>query len=401
MAAIPPLLFTLLLAIASGAGACSGPPAVDPVTRHGFRKTTLSTAFTCEGASHGDFDRDGDQDVVAGPYWYAGPEFSQRHQLYPPTAFDPKSYSDCFFAFVRDFNDDGWDDVLVVGFPGQAAAWLENPREAAIDWSRHVVVDVVDNEAPAFVDLTGDGSPELVFSNGGRMGWAGPDPGAPASPWTFHPLTTVAGFATFTHGLGVGDVDGDGRADVLDATGWWQQPASLAGDPIWERRPQSFGSGGAQMLTNDVDGDGDADVITSLAAHGSGLAWYEQRAGGAFVQHVIVPPEEAAGGVALHEPHAVAVDDVDGDGLHDIVTGERFWGHVPAGEPDFAAPAHLYWFQLVRDAAGPHYVPHLIDDASGVGTQVVVGDVTSDGLPDIVVANKKGAFVHVHAIDGR
>jgi hypothetical protein len=176
-----------------------------------------------------------------------------------------------------------------------------------------------------------------------------------------------------------------------------RQPASLAGDPIWQRQLQSFGPGGAQMLTLDVDGDGDADVITTLAAHGSGLAWYEQRndAAGAFVQHLIVSPDEGASGIALHEPHALAAADIDGDGLPDLVTGERFWGHVPGGEPDFGAPARLYWFQLIRSAGQARYVPRLIDESSGVGTQVVVGDVTADGLPDIVVANKKGAFVMV------
>jgi hypothetical protein len=368
------------------------------VSNHGFRKITLSTEFTCEGASHGDFDRDGTRDVVAGPYWYAGPSFSTRQRLYAPVTFDPKGYSDCFFAFVRDFNADGWDDVLMVGFPGQAASWLENPKQPGVDWPRHLVFDVVDNEAPTFADVTGDGQPELVFSNGGRLGWASPDAAAPSAAWTFQPLSLPESFGAFTHGLGVGDLDGDGRADVLEATGWWKQPASLAGAPIWMRRPQSFGPGGAQMVTADVDGDGDADVITTLAAHGSGLAWFEQGAAVSFTQRVIVSQDEGNAGLPLHEPHALAVADIDGDGLPDIVTGERFWGHVPAGTPDFAAPARLYWFQLVRDAAGARFLPRLVDDASGVGTQVVVGDVTGDGLPDIVVANKKGAFAFVHEL---
>ncbi len=376
--------------------------------RHSFRKLTLSADFTCEGATFGDFNRDGARDVVAGPFWYQGPTFAVRHQLYPPVAFDPKGYSDCFFMFVHDFDGDGWDDVLQVGFPGQAASWLRNPGAAQTAgtsdaaWERHLVAPAVDDESPAFTDLTGDGLSELVFSTAGYLGWAVPDPARPNEPWTFHPLSPPEGFGPFTHGLGVGDLDGDGRPDVLEATAWWQQPASLLQDPPWPRRPQSFGSGGAQMLTVDVDGDGDADVITSLAAHGSGLAWYEQQADGkggtAFVQHVIVPQDETASTVALHEPHALALSDIDGDGLPDIVTGERFWGHVPGGNPDFAAPARIYWFQLVRGAGGASFVPHLIDDASGVGTQVVAGDVTGDGLADIVVANKKGAFVMVHEL---
>ena len=97
--------------------------------------------------------------------------------------------------------------------------------------------------------------------------------------------------------------------------------------------------------------------------------------------------------VVIHEPHAVAVADIDGDGLDDIVTGERFWGHVPSGMPDFSEPARIYWFREERTAAGVVFTPTLIDDDSGVGTQLTVGDIDGDGKPDIVVSNKKGAFV--------
>ena len=56
----------------------------------------------------------------------------------------------------------------------------------------------------------------------------------------------------------------------------------------------------------------------------------------------------------------------------------------------------LYWFKLARDSkGGVDFIPHRIDDDSGVGTQVVATDVNGDGLPDIVVGNKKGTFVHL------
>jgi hypothetical protein len=287
---------------------------------------------------------------------------------------------------------------LVVGFPGQDASWFENPGGGTGAWTRHQVIASVDLEAPDFVDLTGDGQPELLFAAGGRLGWA--RPGAdPAQPWVFHPLSDARGFATFGHGLGTADVDGDGRLDVLEASAWWQQPAELSGHPIWARHAQAFGAGGAQMAGSDLDGDGDLDVVATLAAHGYGLAFYLQRSDagsdGTFDEHIAVPNAVPAADaeVILHEPHALALADVDGDQLPDVITGERFWGHVPKGEPDFSAPARLYWFRVERSAGSVRLRPQLIDDDAGVGTQITARDLDADGRLDLAVANKKGAFV--------
>ncbi|MBI3267662.1 MAG: VCBS repeat-containing protein [Planctomycetes bacterium] len=368
----------------------------------GFRRVRLSDVFFCEGATLGDFDQDGHADVVSGPYVYFGPDFKRRTELYPPAPFDKHGYSDNFFAFVHDFNRDGRPDVLVLGFPGKGAAWYQNPGAGSGPWPRHEVFAGVDNESPTFADLTGDGRPELISMSGGRLGYAAPDEKDPARPWTFHAVTPKLGWGAFTHGLGVGDVNGDGRMDLLEHEGWWEQPAEGPAAHEWTRHPVDFGRGGAQMFAVDIDGDGRNDVVTSLEAHGYGLAWFQQvetQGRIEFQRHLIVGgrPDENPHGVCFSEPHAVVVADLDGDGIPDIVTGKRHWAHGPSG-PDANAPAVLYAFRTVRSPEGVSFSPWLVDDDSGVGVQVVAGDANGDGRTDLLVGNKLGTFLHVQVV---
>ncbi len=160
------------------------------------------------------------------------------------------------------------------------------------------------------------------------------------------------------------------------------------------------------MFVYDVDGDGLADVITSWHCHEYGLVWYQQQRSGApgtpgrgeitWKQHVILPPKPDLKSDALRisQMHGIDLADIKGDGLKDIVTGKRYWAHGPTGDKEPDAPAVLYWFELRRDKqAGVQFIPHKIDDNSGVGTQVIAKDLNGDGVPDIIVGNKKGVFL--------
>ena len=390
---------------------------------HTFTRLQLNDQFWSEGASFGDLNNDGRNDIISGPWWWEGPDFKTRHEYYPATTtFELKlgpmttvtvpgfegtlgrenKYSDNFFVFVLDFNRDKWNDILIIGFPGKDTSWYENPRGADGHWVRHQIFDQTDNESPTFADLTGDGKPELVCITKGQYGYAAPDWNAPEKPWTFHPISPNNKYGNFTHGMGIGDVNGDRRLDLLEKNGWWEQPASLKGDPVWTFHKQPFGSGGSQMHTYDVDGDGLNDIVTALAAHEYGLSWFEQVRNGneiGFREHLIMGKETRDNkyGVKFSELHAVDLVDIDGDGIKDILTGKRFWSHGRTGDPDRNDAAVVYWFKLVRNAdKSVDFVPHLIDSDSGVGTQVVAGDVNGDRLPDIVVGNKKGTFVLFH-----
>ena len=366
-----------------------------------FQKLQLSDQFHGEGAYYADFNRDGHPDVVSGPFWYQGPEFKIRHEIRPPQAFDPKNYSDNFLTFTADFNGDGWPDVFFVPFPGKEGYWYENPAGQDTAWKRHLAFGSVENESPMWGDVDGDGRPDLVFNTGGRLGYATWDPSKPGEPWKFHAVTPPGKYHKFSHGIGFGDIDGDGRVDLLEKDGWWQQPAEPKADEPWVFHPFKFGDAPAQLLVYDVNGNGLNDVVTAWHCHHYGLVWYEQvrDASGQiqWKQHVILTPTPDVNSdeLRISQLHAFDLADFDGDGLLDVVTGKRFWAHGPSGDPEPNAPAVVYWFQLQRDDQGVRFVPHLIDDDSGVGTQVAAADLNGDGVPDVIVGNKKGTFLHL------
>ena len=402
---------------------------------HTFKKIQLSEQFWSEGASVGDFNHDGKPDVVAGPFWWEGPAFTVRHEFrdssktskikgtngtevtfpgYKGALGHENDYSDNFFTFVQDLNGDGWDDIVSVGLPGVAQSWYENPRgQKAADgtehWTRHAAMDVLDNESPVFGDLLGNGKPVMVGNAHGYCGYFTPNWAQPNEPWQWHAISPQGTWHKYTHGMGFGDVNGDGRADLLEANGWWEQPKSLAGDPVWVNHKFPFApgpgtAGGSQLFAYDFNGDGLNDVLTTLDPHRYGLAWYEQVRAGAeptFKQHIILNQEPADNhyGVKFSQMHAIALVDMDGDGVKDIVTGKRFWAHGPTGDVEPDAPAVLYWFKTVRKAdKSVDFVPYAIDTNSGVGTQVTAADLNADRLPDVVVANKKGIFVFLHQV---
>lgn len=363
-----------------------------------YERIKLSDTFLAEGANFGDINGDGVMDLVAGPYWFAGPEFTERVKYYDGKQFDIEGYSDNFFAFVYDVDQDGLSDIVIIGFPGKEARWYQNPGSKPGFWPMHIAYPTVDNESPTFTDITGDGLPELVFHTGGRLGFAQINNTDPTDVWEFHPISEDLGYPQFTHGLGVGDVNGDGRSDLLLKDGWWEQPDQFDSQQMWTYHPFEFADfGGAQMLVTDVDGDGDNDVITSKHAHAFGLAWFENVQGNGaidFREHLIMGerPGDSPHGVVFSQLHALALADLNGDGIDDIVTGKRFWAHR-GKDPEGGGPSVLYGFVTVRNGQQVHFEPHRIDIDSGVGTQVVAGDINSDGQPDVVVGNKKGIFV--------
>jgi len=356
-----------------------------------FARTVLDRAYRAEGVAVADVNRDGTLDLLTGEVWWEGPSW-RMHEVARPGTYDPaKDRSTCYVNHACDVNGDGWVDSIVIGRPGGPCYWFENPGKTPGHWKRHLVCKSACNETPRFVDLFGTGRRVMVFGTDGRMCAFAP-PGKAAADWARVVLTAekAPGAERYGHGLGVGDVNGDGRADLVVTAGWWEAPADRTQTP-WAFHKAKLGKPAAQMPVYDVDGDGDADVISS-SAHKYGIWWHEQVREGekiSFREHEIARD--------FSQTHAVCLADINGDGRKDFVTGKRYFAHQ-GKDPGAREPAVLVWFELQRPAKGTvRFVPHEIDRDSGVGLNFAVADLNADGRPDVATANKKGVHVFLQA----
>ena len=157
------------------------------------------------------------------------------------------------------------------------------------------------------------------------------------------------------------------------------------------------------MAVYDVNGDKLNDVVTSLNAHGFGLAWFEQKkdASGkiSFERHMIMDDFSTtnAGDVTFSELHGSTFADIDGDGITDFIVGKRYFSHVDTYlDPDPFGPPVLYVFKTVRDSKAPgkaKFVPELVHNRSGAGSDVLATDLNKDGAIDIVTSTNRGTFI--------
>ena len=350
-----------------------------------FTKHVIDPQFRAEAIAAGDINRDGKLDIIVGEFWYEAPDW-KPHKLREVKMIG--GYADVRIDVAEDINGDGWVDIATC-HRGPVLEWLENPKGEDRLWTAHKVGESVSSEPVIFVDLDGDGHGEFVgpveprVPRGCGLGYwkAGVDP---TQPWT---MMTIMPYKQCgcDHSINAGDINRDGRIDVLTNHGCCEAPADLkTGDWHGGKFERSLIH---QAVVYDFDGDGDQDVAGGCP-HDYGMYWYEQIPGSdgkrAWSRHTI---DET-----ISQLHAVAGGDIDGDGDLDLVTGKRWKAHEQ-GDPGSDDPALLVWYELSRSDGQATFTRHVIDQDSGAGYVILPVDIDGDGDLDILTANKKGVFL--------
>ena len=339
-----------------------------------------------ESAGVFDVNNDGVLDIVSGAYWYPGPTFAKKHKIGEVKAFG--EYFDDFSTLALDINGDGYLDFVTGGWWGNNLRWRENPKgEPAKEWPEHVIAEVGNVETTHAYDIDGDGENEIIPNTPGHAqrifklirNKAGKGTGK------FLDVTVMDGPSG--HGIGFGDINGDGRADIVLAKGWLEAPADpYKGKWIWH--PDfDLGSASCPVLVVDVNGDGLNDLVVG-GAHAYGLCWWEQKivkGKRTWTKHPIDPFNS--------QYHDMKWVDLDGDGLPELVTGKRYRAHCgrDPGEDD---PVGIYYFKWT----GEGFAKQIIDygparQGTGTGIQFVVVDIDGDGRLDIVAPGKDGLYL--------
>ena len=352
-----------------------------------FIKHVVSNRFVAEGAAVGDVNHDGKTDILAGNYWFEAPLW-KPHMLHADTLHPVPGYSTTFLNYALDVNNDGWIDLIRFDQPGSVCVWYENARSENVLWKAHMILPGAGIENPAFVDVDGDGRKDIICNDTllKQVIWLKAPVEKNDTAWKRFIISSNSNIAThrYTHGLGWGDINKDGKNDVIIKSGWWQSPANVQ-EENWQFHTADLGEDCANMFVWDVDEDGDEDIISS-SAHDYGLWWHEQvkdpGQNVSWTTHTISKD--------FSQSHGLAMADINGDGHPDLITGKRYRAHND-GDRGAAEPAVIYWFQFVP-GKDPAWIPHLIDDNSGIGLSFVVEDINNDTLPDIIISNKKGVF---------
>ncbi|MCA9119787.1 MAG: VCBS repeat-containing protein [Planctomycetaceae bacterium] len=348
-----------------------------------FRTHTVSATSEFAACAAIDVNDDGKLDIVSGGFWYEAPNWKQ-HFLRDVEVI--RGRFDDYSHLPMDVNGDGRVDYVSANYRSQSIYWVENAGADAIPWKKHVVAEPGPMETAIMVDVDGDGRNDVLPNGTKFAAWweVIPPTEAKGNPvWLRHDLPMeVAG-----HGVGFGDVNGDGRGDIVAAHGWLEAPADRrTGRWLFHREFSLDSDCSVPMLVVDVDRDGDNDLVWGRG-HKFGVYWLEQRQANGerqWLRHTIDSEWSQA--------HSVYWADMNGDGQEDLVTGKRYLGH-DGRDPGAFDPLVFYWYEFSTETRSWTRHPISVGERVGTGLDLKIVDMDKDGDLDVIASDKSGVYL--------
>lgn len=337
-----------------------------------------------EACSAFDVNNDGAIDIVSGEYWFEGPDFQAAHKIC--TIRREVDYYDDFSDYPMDVNGDGYTDIITGAWWGESLSWRENPKGQPVEWTTHVIAKTGNIERPCFYDIDKDGEVEIIPNTKGVSIFKLIRDADGKGTGSFKETKIIDEGAG--HGIGFGDLNGDGHEDIVLSWGWLEAPENPYEGEWKEHRDFAFAQASCPIIVIDVNKDGMNDIIVGQG-HNYGLHWWEQSkdADGkqTWTQRDIEPNRS--------QFHDMQLADIDNDGEPELVTGKRYRAHNGA-DPGSSDPLGVYYYEI----NGGSFVRNTVDygpagQASGTGIYLWVEDINGNGWKDIIAPGKEGLYL--------
>jgi hypothetical protein len=369
-----------------------------------WKQHTINGRSEFEAAGVFDVDNDGRLDIISGDTWYHAPDWKPFHLR---NVERKGTYFTDFATLPIDYNGDRHTDFFTCSYFEKSVGWVENPGNFGATWAYHELDTPGNIEAAWAVDLSGDGVLDLLPNSVNVVVWYEVVKKADAKPGVELKKHSLGSDAA-GHGVGSGDVNGDGRTDLLTPKGWFEAPAQ-PGQAAWTWHPDwQLGATGIQILARDIDGDGLSDIVYGMG-HDYGLFWLHQAKGAdgkpTWTKQTI---DDSVASV-----HTLLWADLDGDGKpFELVTGKRVYAHEI--EPGATDGSLIAWYDF--DASSKSWGKHVIfqgepaknapknggdrlalkdfpPGTAGTGLQMTAVDIDQDGDLDLVCPGKSGLYL--------